>query len=85
MAACGAARRSGGLLFVPETLRSQNLGTRLLETAESEAKARGCVGAWLDTLSTRASRFYQRRGYRICGQIEDLPRGNTRFFFSKRL
>ena len=72
------------LLFVPENLRGQGLGAKLLEMAETEAQNRKCLGAWLDTLSTDACRFYQRQGYRLFGVIEDIPPGNTRSYLSKR-
>ena len=71
------------LLFVPEALRSQGLGTRLLESAEAGARQRGCRGAWLDTFSAAAARFYSKQGYELFGSIPDYPAGNTRHFFSK--
>jgi GNAT superfamily N-acetyltransferase len=70
------------LLFVPETLRSRGLGATLLQQAEAEAKARDCVGAWLDTFSAEAKRFYLKHGYRVFGEIADYPPGNTRCFLS---
>ncbi len=72
------------LLFVPGSLRGQGLGTQLLAAAENEARARGCLGAWLDTFSPDACRFYKQRGYRLFGVIADYPAGNTRSFLSKR-
>jgi GNAT superfamily N-acetyltransferase len=72
------------LLFIPTFLRGQGLGTQLLEKAEKEAKARGCLGAWLDTFSTDACRFYQQRGYQLFGTISDYPPGSVRSFLSKR-
>jgi GNAT superfamily N-acetyltransferase len=71
------------LLFVPEALRGRGLGARLLQQAETEAKARDCVGAWLDTFSAEALPFYLRNGYRVFGEIADYPPGNTRYFLSK--
>jgi GNAT superfamily N-acetyltransferase len=71
------------LLFVPEALRGQGLGGKLLQQAEAQAKARGCLGAWLDTFNAEARRFYERNGYRVFGEIADYPPGNTRFFLSK--
>ena len=71
------------LLFVPESLRGQGVGRKLLAQAETEAKARGCLGLWLDTFSADAHRFYLRNGLKVFGQIEDYPPGNTRYFLSK--
>jgi GNAT superfamily N-acetyltransferase len=71
------------LLFVPAELRGQGLGSRLLQLAEAEARARGCVGAWIETFSADARRVYERNGYRVFGEIADYPPGNTRYFLSK--
>lgn len=72
------------LLFIPESLRSQGFGTRLLESAEAEAKRRGCRGAWLDTFSAAAASFYEKHGYQPFGVIADYPPGAARHFLSKR-
>jgi GNAT superfamily N-acetyltransferase len=71
------------LLFVPERLRGQGMGERILRQAEDEAKQRGCLGVWLETFSADAHRFYLRQGYKTFGEIPDYPPGNTRFFLSK--
>ena len=71
------------LLFVPEALRGQGVGTKILQQAEAEAKKRNCLGAWLETLSAEAKRLYERNGYRVFGEIPDYPPGNTRYFLSK--
>lgn len=72
------------LLFIPEALRGQGIGTQLLKAAENEAHARGCLGAWLDTFSPDACHFYVQQGYKVFGAIADYPPGNTRSFLSKR-
>jgi len=72
------------LLFIPEALRGQGIGTQLLRTAEDEAKARECLGAWLDTFSPDACRFYVQQGYKVFGAIADYPPGNIRSFLSKQ-
>jgi GNAT superfamily N-acetyltransferase len=71
------------LLFVPEKLRGQGMGAKLLAQADDEAKKRGCIGAWLETFSPDARRFYERNGYRVFGEIADYPPGNTRYFLTK--
>ncbi len=72
-------------LFVPEALRGQGMAGRLLEKAETEAVARGCHGAWIDTFNPQALRAYQRQGYAIFGELPDFPVGRSRFFLRKRL
>jgi GNAT superfamily N-acetyltransferase len=73
------------LLFVPETLRYSGIGRQLMTQAEEEATRRGCHGAWLDTFSFQARRFYERLGYAVFGTIEDYPPGHSRFFMKKTL
>ena len=73
------------MLIVPEPLRGRGVGSDLLAQAEAEAASRGCVGAWLDTFSFQARPFYERRGYRLLGEISDYPAPHKRFFLSKRL
>jgi GNAT superfamily N-acetyltransferase len=73
------------LLFIPETHRGSGIGSSLMRQAEEEAIRRGCIGAWLDTFSYQAPRFYERLGYTLFGTIEEYPPGHDRFFFRKRL
>ncbi|HEY9212210.1 MAG TPA: GNAT family N-acetyltransferase [Ancylobacter sp.] len=73
------------LLVVPEELRRTGLGTRLLGEAEAAAKARGCIGVWLDTYSFQAPDFYLRNGYEAFGELKDHPPGATRIFLRKSL
>jgi GNAT superfamily N-acetyltransferase len=72
------------LLFVPEQLRGQGLGAELLARAEAQARARGCIGAWLDTFSFQARGFYEMLGYELAGTIPDHPRGEARYILAKR-
>jgi GNAT superfamily N-acetyltransferase len=72
------------LLFVPETLRRRGLGRDLLARAETEAMRRGCIGAWLETVSGQARELYERCGYKAFGELADYPPGNTRAFLMKR-
>ncbi len=73
------------LLFVPETLRGQGMASKLLDAAETEAIARGCFAAWIDTFNPQALRAYQRQGYEIFGELPDFPVGRSRFFLQKKL
>lgn len=63
------------LLSVPERLRGRSLAGQLLALAEEEAKRRGCIGAYIDTINPVARRAYERAGYRVFGRIENFTRG----------
>jgi GNAT superfamily N-acetyltransferase len=83
-------RTSFGLLYVdrfflPEPLRKQGLGGRILKAAEEEGARRGCSHAILTTLSFQAPGFYKRQGWQVLGQIECDPPGHTRFLMTKIL
>jgi GNAT superfamily N-acetyltransferase len=73
------------LLFVPESLRGQGLGADLTRRAETEALARGCHSAWLDTFEFQARGFYERLGYTCFGELENYPVGFSRYFMKKAL
>src|SRR5262245_25587425 len=61
------------LLFVPEPLRGQGIGTELIRRAEAQAVAHGCHGVWLDTFEFQARGFYERLGYTCFGELNHYP------------
>lgn len=71
------------ILWVDESLRKTGIGSALLQSAESEARNRGCIGACLSTFSFQAPGFYQRHGYTAFGRLDDYPMGSTMFVMSK--
>jgi GNAT superfamily N-acetyltransferase len=71
-------------LAVPEELRGQGHGRRLMEEAEAWARDNGLAGMWLDTFSFQAPEFYEKLGFTVFGTIEDHPPGSRRHFLSKR-
>ncbi|WP_198372668.1 GNAT family N-acetyltransferase [Roseomonas rosulenta] len=71
-------------LYLPEDLRGGGLGARLIALLEAEARARGCIGAWIDTFSFQARPFYEKQGYAVFGTLEDQPPGHARHFLFKR-
>jgi GNAT superfamily N-acetyltransferase len=73
------------LLFVPEALKGQGHGTRLLAEIEAFARKHQLIGIWLDTFSFQARPFYEKLGYTVFGTIENHPIGGQRFFMEKRL
>jgi GNAT superfamily N-acetyltransferase len=73
------------LLFVPEALRGQDFGTRIMREAERYALEQGLVGIWLDTFGFQARGFYEKLGYTLFGELPDYPAGHSRYFLQKRL
>lgn len=73
------------MLFVPESMRGQGVGSALIAAAETEARGRGCLGIHVDALSFQAVPFYEKMGFSVFGALEDCPPGHQRLFFQKRL
>lgn len=74
-----------GWLWVSDDHRGQGIGTELMDRAEAMAREWGCHHAHLTTLDFQASRFYERRGYRVFGILEDYPKPFRRMFMRKDL
>jgi GNAT superfamily N-acetyltransferase len=72
------------MLFVPEVLRAQGMAGRLLQLAEDEARARGCIGSYIDTMNPQARRVYVRQGYAPVGEIQGLSGEHTLTLLAKR-
>ena len=73
------------LFVVPEQFRGQDIGSKVLAQAEDIARARGCIGLWLDTYWFQARSFYEKQGYEVFGELPDYPRGGPRYFLKKSL
>jgi len=73
------------LVFLPDDLRGDGLGSRILKLAEDEGRRRGCRAAMLYTISFQAPRFYERHGWRVFGEIACDPPGTSRIFMTKTL
>jgi ribosomal protein S18 acetylase RimI-like enzyme len=72
-------------LWVHEDWRKRGLGRRLLAEAETQARARQCVGLYVDTFDPDAVALYERAGFERFGRIEDFPPGHARTFLIRRL
>jgi GNAT superfamily N-acetyltransferase len=70
-------------LWVAEPYRKHGVGSQLMTGAEEFARAQGCRGAYLDTFTFQAPKFYERLGYREFGRLNDFPPGHSRIWFSK--
>ena len=56
--------------FLPQELRRERLGSRLLQMAEEEGRRRRCTRVTLNTMEIQAPGFYLKQGY-------EWPRNST--------
>jgi GNAT superfamily N-acetyltransferase len=73
-------------LWVSDEERGSGLGSQIMQAAEDEARARGCLHALVDTFSFQALPFYQKKGYQLQMTLDDFPvKGIQRHYLSKAL
>jgi len=72
-------------LWVAEGYRGQEIGSTILRQAETEARARGCKYAFLDTCSFQAPEFYKKYGYREVLTLDEFPLTGKRYYYTKEL
>lgn len=73
------------ILFVEESYRIKQLGTKLLLHVEKEAKNLGASLSHLDTFDFQAKDFYIKHGYHVYGVLDDCPTGHKRYYLKKKL
>jgi GNAT superfamily N-acetyltransferase len=74
-----------GILWVEESFRNKDNGTKLLKMAENEAVKRGCKHVDLDTFSWQARPFYEKHGYTVFATLDNYPEGHRKHFMKKDL
>ena len=72
-------------LWLESHWRGQGHGTRMLQAAEAEARARGCQRVLLDSYSFQAPEFYLRQGYEAFGTLHGFPEPHSRVYMTTRL
>jgi ribosomal protein S18 acetylase RimI-like enzyme len=72
-------------LWIHERWRRHQLGTRMMEAAEAEARARGATQMVLSTHSFQAPEFYARLGFVEVGRVEGYPAGHSSIHLRKTL
>ena len=71
--------------YLPDELRGQGLGARILQMAESAAINRGCTAVFLTTYAFQARGFYEKQGYRVVGTLEGYPPDSAYYWMRKDL
>ena len=72
-------------VYLPETLRRDRLGSRLIAMAEAEARRRGCSRITLNTLEIQAQGFYLKLGFETAASLTCDPPGLNRYVMTKKL
>lgn len=94
----GAGRIAGGVggelwgrsvhisaLWLAEGHRGRGHGATLLREMERYAVDRGHGLAYVETLSYQARPFYEKQGYSVFGELEEIAEGCTLYFLRKNL
>jgi len=72
-------------LWIDETIRNKDWGSKLMIMVEKEAIKRHCHVAYTDTYSWQAPQFYEKLGYELYGKLNDFPEGCSLSYYAKRL
>lgn len=72
-------------LWVNERLRQNDIGKKLLEAAETEAKNKVCRVIMIRSYGFQAPHFYKKNGYTITSVLNDFPPGHSYYILTKRL
>ena len=74
------------ILWVEERYRRQGIGSALIREAEHTAREKGCRFMTLGTFDFQAKPLYEKRGFTVCGIIENCPtEGHTHYDMIKRI
>jgi GNAT superfamily N-acetyltransferase len=73
------------MLYMPQELRGQGAGSKLLIMVEEEAVRRGCRHVVVETSTFQAPEFYVRHGYAEFGRVPFTAGQEARVFFKKAL
>ncbi len=73
------------VLWVEESVRHHQHGTKLLLAAENEARKKGCIYSTVDTFSFQAEPFYLKNGYQRLGEIKNYLFQHSKIFLRKDL
>jgi len=75
-----------GLLSVNPHLQNSGLGRKILAAAEKWAAYRGATSMEMKVVNVRDTlvAWYERRGYRLTGEVHPFPYGDTNFGVPRR-
>lgn len=71
--------------WIPQTMRREGLGQKILHMFEEEGRKKGCEYCQLNTYDWQAEPFYKRYGYERVGVIENVFRDRSYITLRKKL
>ena len=71
------------ILFVDQNYRNHKIGSHLMSKAVEYCKKENLIGIHLYTLDFQAKGYYEMQGFKLIAEIENWPRGITRYEFIK--
>lgn len=83
LGATGWAWLNIDILFVEAAQRNSGFGRALVQRAIEIARARGCIGAMLDTFDFQARGFYEKQGFSVFGELANMPPGHVRYWMRR--
>ena len=72
-------------IWVDEEYRHQGLGTLLVKHFEKKAKEKGATKIVSEEIFDWNIKFFLKAGYKIAGELADLPKGHTYYLIEKDL
>ncbi|BCL73330.1 GCN5-related N-acetyltransferase [Vibrio nigripulchritudo ATCC 27043] len=73
-------------IWIDANYRRKGIGTKLLKTAEREARKMQVKKIFLDTYNFQAPEFYQKHEYQEVGRYQGYPKdGTDKIFYKKTL
>ncbi|MCG8574052.1 MAG: GNAT family N-acetyltransferase [Flavobacteriales bacterium] len=73
------------LLWLSEKTRNKGVGSKLIKAAEEFAREKGFAYMRTETVSFQALPFYEKQGYKVFGELPNLPKGHTTYCLFKVL
>ena len=70
-------------IWVDEEYRRQGLGTLLLKHFEKKAKEKGATKIMSEEIFDWNIDFFLKAGYKVSGELNDLPKGHTYYLIEK--
>jgi ribosomal protein S18 acetylase RimI-like enzyme len=72
-------------LWVDESIRNEGWGSKLLYDLEKYSLSKGIANIRLETTTFQALGFYQKSGYIVFAELDDMPPGETSYFLKKNI